>query len=104
MDTEKALFDDHWQKIPDGVNILITHGPPYGVCDYTPAWAENAGSTSLMGNVMSIFGKRKNPLIHIFGHIHEGYGKFVDGNYWAFNVSVCDLLYDPVNPVTVIEV
>ncbi|GAB7352841.1 hypothetical protein MBLNU459_g3450t1 [Dothideomycetes sp. NU459] len=50
------------------VDVLVTHGPPYGRLDGT--WTgTRAGCPHLLRAVM-----RARPLVHCFGHIHEGWG------------------------------
>jgi len=104
MDSDAVLFEDHWRLIPDDVDILITHGPPYSVLDTAHRNKERVGSASMMGTIMTMLEDREKPLIHVFGHIHEGYGEYVEEQYEAYNVSVVDHLYDLVNPVTIIDV
>ena len=58
----------HWEKIPDSTDLLITHGPPAGILDRNCA-GEHAGCEDLRRTV-----ERIKPRLHIFGHIHEGYG------------------------------
>lgn len=60
-----------WDSIPDGVDILITHGPPKGVLDLAFDIEDSnnivqVGCKSLMNTV-----RRINPMIHAFGHIHD---------------------------------
>lgn len=57
-----------WDKIPDKVDILITHGPPAGILD-RPHDQPGAGCADLLKRVHQV-----RPRYHIFGHIHEGYG------------------------------
>lgn len=58
-----------YSAIPEDVDILITHGPPYGILDSTDESAEPAGDRELRNTV-----RRVKPRLHIFGHIHAGYG------------------------------
>lgn len=51
-------------KIPDDVDVLVTHSPPRFRLD-----GANLGDLSLLREVW-----RVKPLIHVFGHIHVGYG------------------------------
>lgn len=54
--------------IPEGADIVMTHGPPMGILDQVMD-GSNVGCEHLMRAV-----KRVKPLVHCFGHIHEGYG------------------------------
>ncbi|GIJ84480.1 hypothetical protein Asppvi_003327 [Aspergillus pseudoviridinutans] len=56
--------------VPDfpAVDIMITHGPPAGVLDTVV----NGGSVGCEGLFAAV--KRARPRMHVFGHIHEGYG------------------------------
>ena len=54
-------------KIPKDVDILITHGPPFGILDKTDGIKNyHTGSIALRKSVNKI-----KPYIHCFGHIHE---------------------------------
>ncbi|XRM39982.1 hypothetical protein ABZX51_003309 [Aspergillus tubingensis] len=57
--------------VPDypGVDVMITHGPPYGVLDQVVPNHMSVGCEHLYRAV-----KRARPRLHVFGHIHEGYG------------------------------
>jgi Icc-related predicted phosphoesterase len=59
----------HWARIPDGTDILITHGPPYGVLDTAPGSNLHEGCPELLEAVRLI-----EPRLHVFGHIHGAYG------------------------------
>lgn len=59
---------DHEWSIGKDVDIVMTHGPPLGVLDYTDSKVR-AGSSSLFRAVA-----RAQPRLHCFGHIHEGWG------------------------------
>ncbi len=65
----------HWDLIPDDTDILITHGPPYGVLD--------ANAEGILCGCMDLFDAalRVRPQLHVFGHIHPGHGthNFSDG-------------------------
>ncbi|KAL2075177.1 hypothetical protein VTL71DRAFT_119 [Oculimacula yallundae] len=55
--------------IPDfpGVDIIMTHGPPKDILDWTPNG--NVGCEALLRAV-----SRTRPLMYCFGHIHEAHG------------------------------
>ncbi|CAB9512466.1 Metallophosphoesterase domain-containing protein 1 [Seminavis robusta] len=87
-----------WSKIPSGTDILVTHGPPLGrgdQCDH----GGRAGCYDLLEQVQN----RVRPRLHIFGHIHEGYGTSFDGTTLYINASNLDLGYDSVHPCTVVD-
>lgn len=63
-------------------DVLLTHGPPYGIFDYEPSRMQNCGSEYLR----NAFVEKGKPSLHIFGHIHEQYGRT---GRWA-NVALCD--------------
>jgi Icc-related predicted phosphoesterase len=86
-----------WDLIPEGIDVLITHGPPYGNGDLTTR-GDQAGCRDLLEVV-----ERIKPGVHIFGHIHEGYGITSNGVTTFINASSCDHLYRSVNPPVVYE-
>ncbi|CAG8816179.1 23913_t:CDS:2, partial [Dentiscutata erythropus] len=63
-----SFLKEKWSKIPPTTHILMTHGPPSGILDLT-ASGESAGCVDLLQRIQEI-----KPLVHVFGHIHEGYG------------------------------
>lgn len=64
-----------------GVDIVMTHGPPYSILDQ--ADNQNLGCPNLLRAV-----SRVKPLIHCFGHIHEGHGANIVT--WMLDGSVKD--------------
>ncbi|KAL2868871.1 40S ribosomal eS8 domain-containing protein [Aspergillus lucknowensis] len=52
-----------------GVDVLLTHGPPYGILDRVVGTGQSIGCEHLYRAV-----ERARPALHVFGHIHEGYG------------------------------
>lgn len=58
-----------YAQIPDDVDVLVTHGPPYGILDRTNQSAQPAGCRELLKRVGQI-----KPRLHVFGHIHGAYG------------------------------
>jgi len=58
----------HWERIPTGLDILVTHGPPWGVLDLAPG-DRTVGCEELMKVI-----EATRPRLHVFGHIHEGFG------------------------------
>ncbi|KAJ5781135.1 hypothetical protein N7457_006295 [Penicillium paradoxum] len=54
----------------NAVDVVMTHGPPKGIMDYTQS-GERAGSPDLF---RALARARPRPRMHCFGHIHEGWG------------------------------
>jgi Icc-related predicted phosphoesterase len=88
----------YWNQIPQDTDVLITHGPPYGILDRPFGRGEPAGCELLLERVKQI-----KPRLHVFGHIHGGYGKIrIEGTLFV-NASLCDEAYRPVNPPHVVD-
>jgi hypothetical protein len=91
-----------WQDIPENLDILITHGPPNHILDFTLE-KDNAGDHELCYRVRS--GLLRKPRVHAFGHIHEDYGcvTLLDRDNPKYhthfiNAAFLDRMYKPVNP------
>ena len=67
--TEEEL-KEKFDLIPDDINILVSHGPAKGILDRTTS-GEEIGSVGLL-EVLT----RVQPFLHVFGHVHEGYGYY----------------------------
>jgi len=88
----------HWDYIPEDTDILITHGPPYGILDRCHN-GESVGCEELLKRVREIA-----PQIHAFGHIHEDYGvKDLHGTKFI-NASSLNIKYEYQNPPISIQV
>jgi Icc-related predicted phosphoesterase len=95
-----------WDQIPEDVDVLITHGPPYGQGSLAPAYRTNhpkeAGCLDLLIRLREIKNKTHGrfPRFHCFGHIHDGYGATQSdefGNLVFINASTCTEEYKPTN-------
>ena len=80
-----------WDLIPENTDVLITHGPPFGIGDRITQ-GEHVGCKDLLDVVEEV-----KPKLHIFGHIHEGYGLRSNRHTDFINASICDSLYQPLN-------
>ncbi|XP_059704354.1 metallophosphoesterase MPPED2 isoform X3 [Haemorhous mexicanus] len=58
---------DKWNLIPEGIDILMTHGPPLGFRDWVPKELQRVGCVELLNTVQ----RRVRPKLHVFGGIHE---------------------------------
>lgn len=88
-----------WAQIPTDTDVLITHTPPHGHGDWV-AGARNVGDEDLLLEVQT----RIKPRFHIFGHVHEGYGRSSDGVTTFFNASSCTHEYEARNPAFVFDI
>lgn len=94
-----------WANIPNDTNILITHGPPFGVLDRVrPEWnqsfGESVGCELLRERVFQL----DNLVLNVFGHIHEGYGTHQEKGIIFGNASFCDYKYRSSNKPLIFEV
>lgn len=89
-----------WEEIPIDADIVVTHGPPKGIRDLTIYDKFNAGCELLMERLKIV-----QPVIHSFGHIHEGYGIYEDAVLGTtfINASICTLNYQPINQPILVE-
>jgi Icc-related predicted phosphoesterase len=89
------LPKDGWEleqkckDIPDDIDILITHGPAWGILDDVEGRrGQHLGCEFLAERIKQI-----KPKIHICGHIHSGYGHYYDGHTHYFNAAVLNERY-----------
>lgn len=94
----------HWDMIPEGTKILITHGPPYRILDEVHEIRmgieryNHVGCYDLLQAV-----KRVKPDLHFFGHIHGAYGQSREDGTSFYNSSICDEMYWSANEPHVVE-
>ncbi len=90
-----------WHAIPDNTDVLITHGPPYGILDTTGrAYEEKRVGCELLADRVPQLEKLK---LHVFGHIHHSYGKRQVGDTTFVNASICNEAYDATHAPIVID-
>ena len=58
------------KPIPSGIDIVMTHGPPRSILDEVDG--QNMGCPNLLHAI-----GRTRPLMHTFGHIHEGHAAHI---------------------------
>lgn len=87
-----------WDMIPQGVDIVVTHGPPAGYGDIVPG-GERVGCADLLDAL-----NRVKPKAHICGHIHLSAGTYTtDTGIKVVNASICDEAYNPTNKPIVFD-
>lgn len=95
----KALREK-WSRIPSGIDILVTHSPPYGIGDTFPG-SGPIGCADLAWTVRKI-----RPRYHIFGHVHHSHGIYTrTGSRTVYvNAALLDESYCPVHEPIVLEI
>lgn len=95
---------DAYDKIPNDIDILITHTPAYGILDEAKN-ERHVGSNALYGWLKYV----GRPRLHVCGHIHEAYGQdevfptWNDKMMLSINCSIVNENYEHVNePIRVI--
>lgn len=73
---------NEWSRIPNDVDVLITHMPPFNYCD--TGWKDQKfGCKDLLNKIEEV-----KPKISIFGHVHSSGGLSASNEYTSFyNVS-----------------
>ncbi len=87
----------HWEMIPQNTDLLITHGPPYGILDQV-ANEQHVGCKDLLNTI-----KELKPKVHVFGHIHESYGTTKNLGIKFINASQVNESYDLINKPIIFE-
>lgn len=91
-----------YAAIPSGIDILVSHQPPYGygdcLTDDRAITFEHLGSRELLAAI-----DRVKPRLVICGHIHGGHGRYEHAGIPIYNASVVDDRYRLVHPPTVID-
>lgn len=96
----KDTFQDVYDQfclIPNDIDVLITHAPPFKVLDQKLNSSDNYGCSCLLMRL-----KELRPKYHVFGQIHASYGQktltWEDGSKTkCFNVSHVNQEYKPIN-------
>ena len=92
---------DIYKEMPEDVNVIISHGPPYGMGDQTLDGDDRVGSVDMRKLTSNLDHLR----LYISGHIHEARGmEIADGGVHYCNVSTLDRDYDTVRVPVVIDV
>lgn len=78
-------MESYLSGLVPGVDIVVTHGPPACIGD-SNFEGTHCGSTSLRDRV-----KMVKPILHVFGHIHEGQGVYKDPSQDTLFVNASSL-------------
>ena len=94
-----AELAERWARIPDDVDVLMTHGPPFEHGDLVVD-GRHAGSQTLARRLAGLDRLR----LHVFGHIHESHGSRDELSAATLaNVSYVDFHYRPAQEPVVFD-
>jgi Icc-related predicted phosphoesterase len=85
-----------WAKIPSDTDVLITHSPPHGILDVVDG--EHVGCKDLANAL-----ERVRPQLHVFGHVHQGYGMTELCGTIYVNAALRDEQYRLINRPIVVD-
>lgn len=88
---DKADIIDIWEQIPMDADIVVTHGPAFGILDEIFD-GSHVGCISLLDKLKEI-----KPKYHICGHIHESRGIQLEKDTLHINACILNLDYYPMN-------
>ncbi len=92
---ERGLAE-RWALIPPAVDVLVVHCPPAGYGD--AIGGEPIGSPSLLAAIYA-----RAPRLCVFGHVHQGYGRWRRRGTTLVNAAYCNAAYRPANEPVVLE-
>ncbi|MGK2861891.1 MAG: metallophosphoesterase family protein [Chitinophagaceae bacterium] len=88
-------LDKLWKTIPEDTDIVVVHGPPKGILDYShdyDNYVENCGCSALMKRMLVL-----KPKLMCFGHIHNNKNIM---NAGTMKLSIQDTIFSNGSVVT----
>jgi Icc-related predicted phosphoesterase len=99
MQDENGLAAKYAQ-IPDGTEVIVSHGPPKDYGDQITWKGHHVGSVALAKRCANL----KKLRYVITGHIHEAFGEYDMNGVRVLNVSHVDENYQPTNQPVILEI
>lgn len=111
FNVSRHKIGEYWKDIPEGLDVLLTHGPPQGIMDLTYSGGtdsrpEQVGDKALLNRIKAV-----KPRWNFFGHIHPESNCYnagimkVSGIETTFiNAAVLNLQYNIDNNGFVIDI
>jgi predicted phosphodiesterase len=101
-----AFFDrgvDRFERAPRDIDVLVTHGPPANVRDrgrdHDTQREHHFGSQSLLRYQRRCFSLK----LHVFGHVHEAYGREGESPIIVNAASCTPAPYRPEHPPIIVD-
>lgn len=94
-----------WSKIPNDIDILITHGPPYEILDLIEDDFSGRDLHQGCQDLMNKINDLANLKFHVFGHLHfQGGNQIILNNKTFINAAICDDRHRPIHLPQIIEI
>lgn len=84
-------LERYYAAIPEDVDIIVSHGPPFGAGDLTAEQHKRVGSLALTRAV-----QRCNPRLLVTGHIHCARGCYTLFDTTVLNAAMRTEQYEPI--------
>jgi Icc-related predicted phosphoesterase len=84
---DEKTMQEKWASVPSGIDVLITHTPPYGILDRN-RFGQSLGCHDLLDRIVAI-----HPRLHVFGHNHASAGAARIGSTLHVNASMVNSKY-----------
>ena len=101
----------HWENAPDNVDVVISHGPPFGLLDTVKGLEIEPGKPEHLGCIhLRKYVEKVQPKLVAHGHIHDSYGQMTlktwDSNddIICVNASLLNEQYEMVNKPVIVEI
>jgi predicted phosphohydrolase len=98
FNVDRGLLWKKWAKIPEGIDILVTHGPPSEGLGGVLEDGEDVGDEELLERIKVV-----KPRLHVSGHIHCGNGKREKYGVTFVNAAICTEEYQPTQKPIVVD-
>lgn len=102
----EAQAEQIFQRIPQDTDIILTHGPQYGVLDYfNRGWVDSdeigrhvQKKAGPIGNkTLGKYIRKVRPIMHVHGHCHCTSGVSMRDGILSVNASVVNDAHDIIN-------
>jgi Icc-related predicted phosphoesterase len=92
FETDTGMRKEFWESVEEA-DVIVSHGPPFGILDYIPHTKRRVGCRYLADAV-----RRLKPKLVVCGHIHEGWGEMTAEGTHYINASYLNERYDYAIP------